>query len=110
MVVVPLVHNAEPRGVLKVLSGAAHAFDQATLAMLGDKMDALRQEETPFTAGSGLPRDAVWIRPELVGEFGFSEWTRDGKLRHPRYLGLRDDKRASEVVRELPTAAAPGDN
>jgi bifunctional non-homologous end joining protein LigD len=83
-------------------------FDQRTLAELGDKMEALRQEKAPFTAGSGLPRDATWIRPELVGEFGFSEWTRDGKLRHPRYLGLRDDKRAGEVVRELPTAATPG--
>jgi bifunctional non-homologous end joining protein LigD len=83
-------------------------FDHHTLEDLGDKMEALRQEETPFTAGSGLPRDATWIRPELVGEFGFSEWTRDGKLRHPRYLGLRDDKRAGEVVRELPNAEAPG--
>jgi bifunctional non-homologous end joining protein LigD len=82
-------------------------FDHHTLEDLGDKMDALRQPETPFTAGSGLPRDAIWIRPELVGEFGFSEWTRDGKLRHPRFLGLRDDKRASEVVRELPTANPP---
>lgn len=82
-------------------------FDQHTLDDLGDRMEALRQEKTPFTAGSGLPRDATWIRPELVGEFGFSEWTRDGKLRHPRYLGLRDDKNASEVIRELPTAAAP---
>ena len=84
-------------------------FDHHTLDDLGDKMEALRQSGTPFTAGSGLPRDATWIRPELVGEFGFSEWTRDGKLRHPRYLGLRDDKRASEVVRELPTATAPAD-
>jgi bifunctional non-homologous end joining protein LigD len=83
-------------------------FDGRTLAMLGDKMEALRQEETPFTAGSGLPREATWIRPKLVGEFGFSEWTRDGKLRHPRYLGLRDDKDASEVVRERPSADAPG--
>ncbi len=82
-------------------------FDHHTLELLGDKMEALRQPKTPFTAGSGLPRDATWVRPELVGEFGFSEWTRDGKLRHPRYLGLRDDKDASEVVRELPTAAAP---
>jgi bifunctional non-homologous end joining protein LigD len=79
-------------------------FDQRTLADLGDKMEALRRPRTPFTAGSGLPREATWIRPELVGEFGFSEWTRDGKLRHPRYLGLRDDKLASEVVRELPSA------
>src|ERR1700761_5958625 len=84
-------------------------FDHHALEDLGDKMEALRQSDIPFTAGSGLPRDATWIEPELVGEFGFSEWTRDGKLRHPRYLGLRDDKRASEVVRELPSAAAPAD-
>ena len=94
-------------GDLRYAGKVGTGFDHATLAMLGDKMDALRQQKTPFTAGSGLPRDAIWIRPELVGEFGFSEWTRDGKLRHPRYLGLRDDKRASEVVRELPNAAAP---
>jgi bifunctional non-homologous end joining protein LigD len=94
-------------GDLRYAGKVGTGFDQHTLATLGDKMEALRQEQTPFTAGSGLPRDATWIRPELVGEFGFSEWTRDGKLRHPRYLGLRDDKKASEVVRELPTAAAP---
>jgi bifunctional non-homologous end joining protein LigD len=94
-------------GDLRYAGKVGTGFDHATLEMLGDKMDALRQERTPFTAGSGLPREATWIKPELVGEFGFSEWTRDGKLRHPRYLGLRDDKRASEVVRELPTAAAP---
>ncbi len=83
-------------------------FDQRTLASLGDALESRRQAECPFTAGSGLPREATWVRPELVGEFGFSEWTRDGKLRHPRYLGLRDDKPAREVVRELPTAAPPG--
>lgn len=82
-------------------------FDRRTLVELGDRMAALRQADSPFTAGSSLPREATWIRPELVGEFAFGEWTRDGKLRHPRYLGLRDDKDASEVVRERPTAAAP---
>jgi bifunctional non-homologous end joining protein LigD len=97
-------------GDLRYAGKVGTGFDHATLEMLGDKMDALRQEKTPFTAGSGLPRNAVWIKPELVGEFGFSEWTRDGKLRHPRYLGLRDDKRASEVVRELPSAAAPAES
>lgn len=94
-------------GDLRYAGKVGTGFDHRTLEMLGDKMEALRQAQTPFTAGSGLPRDATWIAPELVGEFGFSEWTRDGKLRHPRYLGLRDDKDASEVVRELPTAAAP---
>jgi bifunctional non-homologous end joining protein LigD len=43
------------------------------------------------------------VRPELVAQVGFAEWTRDGRLRHPRYIGLRDDKPAREVVRELPS-------
>jgi bifunctional non-homologous end joining protein LigD len=94
-------------GDLRYAGKVGTGFDHRTLEMLGDKMEALRQAKTPFTAGSGLPRDATWIAPEMVGEFGFSEWTRDGKLRHPRYLGLRDDKDASEVVRELPTAETP---
>ena len=47
---------------------------------------------------------AHWVRPELVAQIGFSEWTRDGRLRHPRFLGLRDDKPPSEVVREDPAA------
>jgi len=41
-----------------------------------------------------------WVRPELVAQVGFSEWTPDGKLRHPRYVGVRDDKRPEQVVRE----------
>ncbi|MFL5767591.1 MAG: ATP-dependent DNA ligase, partial [Actinomycetota bacterium] len=41
-----------------------------------------------------------WVEPKLVAEVGFSEWTPDGKLRHPRYLGLRNDKSPDEVVRE----------
>ncbi len=45
-------------------------------------------------------RGATWVRPELVAQVGFTEWTRDGRLRHPRFLGLRDDKAAREVVRE----------
>jgi len=45
-------------------------------------------------------RGVVWVAPQLVAQIGFSEWTRDGRLRHPRFLGLRDDKPAREVVRE----------
>jgi ATP dependent DNA ligase C terminal region len=48
------------------------------------------------------PRAARWAKPELVAQIGFTEWTRGGRLRHPRYLGLRDDKPASEVIRERP--------
>jgi ATP-dependent DNA ligase len=45
---------------------------------------------------------ARWVRPELVAQVAFTEWTRDGKLRHPRYSGLRSDKSAADVVREAP--------
>ena len=43
------------------------------------------------------------MRPKLVCEVGFTEWTRDGRLRHPRFLGLREDKAAKDVVREVPS-------
>ncbi len=65
-------------------------------------MEAIEVAEPPFRRGSGLPRRARWVRPSLVGQFAFGEWTREGKLRHPRYLGLREDKRPREVVRERP--------
>jgi ATP-dependent DNA ligase len=48
-----------------------------------------------------LPRHHVhWVKPKLVAEIRFAEWTKDGKLRHPRFQGVRDDKRPTEVVRE----------
>ena len=54
--------------------------------------------------GAGDPpgRDTTWVQPRLVAQIAFTEWTRDGRLRHPRYLGLRDDKPARDVVRERP--------
>jgi len=65
-------------------------------------MAGLEHPQPPFERGT-LPRAGVhWIRPELVGEVGFSEWTSAGLLRHPRYLGLRRDKDARSVTRELP--------
>ena len=82
-------------------------FDTATLRSLHERMVPLEQNESPFTRGKVREPGAKWLRPTLVAQVAFTEWTRDGKLRHPRYLGLRDDKDASEVVRELPTAAAP---
>jgi bifunctional non-homologous end joining protein LigD len=76
-------------------------FSDRTLEELGDKLRRLEVPEPPF-AGGQLPRDARWVEPRLVGQFGFTEWTRDGRLRHPRFLGLRTDKRPHEVVREVP--------
>jgi bifunctional non-homologous end joining protein LigD len=77
-------------------------FDQRTLNVLGDRLERLERPSTPFELG-GPPRDAHWAEPELVAEIGFAEWTRDEKLRQPRYQGLRDDKPARDVVREVPS-------
>ncbi|OBI61664.1 non-homologous end-joining DNA ligase [Mycobacterium sp. E796] len=75
-------------------------FDEAALRSLHERLSPLEQDEPPFTRGLVRENGAHWVRPELVAQIGFSEWTRDGKLRHPRYQGLRTDKDASDVVRE----------
>ena len=78
-------------------------FDEATLAELGAALRELERDDNPFAEVHPVPRGTHWVKPELVAQIGFTEWTRDGRLRHPRYLGLRDDKAASEVVREGPS-------
>jgi bifunctional non-homologous end joining protein LigD len=78
-------------------------FDRATLQTLGSRLRELERDEPPFAEVHPIPRGTHWVEPELVAQIGFSEWTRDGRLRHPRYLGLRDDKPAQEVVRERPS-------
>lgn len=75
-------------------------FDEATLRSLHRRLSAIEQDKSPFAGHRVHRADTHWTRPELVADIGFSEWTREGKLRHPRYVGLRDDKRPAEVVRE----------
>jgi bifunctional non-homologous end joining protein LigD len=75
-------------------------FDSRTLRDLHGRLTRIEQPTSPFTRGRVRERDVHWVRPQLVAEIGFTEWTRDGLLRHPRYLGLRSDKPAREVVRE----------
>jgi len=89
--------------VLRYAGKVGTGFDADELRTLGARMAKLARPDTPFGAGDPPARDTTWIEPELVAQVGFSEWTRDGRLRHPRYLGLRDDKAAREVVRERPT-------
>jgi bifunctional non-homologous end joining protein LigD len=91
------------RGALRYAGKVGTGFDQATLRDLGARMRELEQEESPFEPFKPVPPGTRWLRPELVAQVGFSEWTRDGRLRHPRYIGLRDDKHAREVVREVPS-------
>ncbi len=76
-------------------------FDTDTLHDLGAQMRKLATDAPPFADAAEIrERDVTWIKPKLVAQIGFSEWTRDGRLRHPRFLGLRDDKAARDVVRE----------
>jgi ATP-dependent DNA ligase len=77
-------------------------FDHELLEGLQRRLASLEQDCPPFSVGR-LPSAGVhWVRPQLVAQIGFSEWTGDGQLRHPRFLGLRRDKRPRQVVRERP--------
>jgi bifunctional non-homologous end joining protein LigD len=75
-------------------------FDTATLHSLHSRLSRNEQAEPPVTRGLVREPGAHWVRPKLVAQVAFSEWTRDGKLRHPRYVGLRTDKSPADVLRE----------
>jgi bifunctional non-homologous end joining protein LigD len=78
-------------------------FDNRLLLDLRARLDAIELPASPFTKAKGLPRlRAHWVRPEIVVQVGFIEWTVHGKLRHPRLLGVRFDKDARTVTREQP--------
>jgi bifunctional non-homologous end joining protein LigD len=89
-------------GELRYAGKVGTGYSERTLAELGARLEALEVPRSPFARGGGQPRVARWVEPRLVGQFAFGEWTRDGKLRHARYLGLREDKPPREVVREVP--------
>jgi bifunctional non-homologous end joining protein LigD len=75
-------------------------FSEKVLRDLHDRLSRIELDQSPCTRGK-LPRKGVhWARPELVAQVAFTEWTTAGQLRHPRYLGLRNDKDAGDVVRE----------
>lgn len=75
-------------------------FDEKTFAMLMARMAGLETRECPFAVKPKSNETPHWVRPELVAQIKFTEWTTDHHLRHPVYLGLRDDKAARDVVRE----------
>jgi DNA ligase D-like protein (predicted ligase) len=94
-----LVGYFDAAGALRYAGKVGTGFDRPLLRSLGERMRALARDASPF-ADEVRERGATWVEPELVAQIGFSEWTRDGRLRHPRFLGLRDDKPAAQVVRE----------
>lgn len=90
-------------GRLRYAGKVGTGFDRETLRDVGARLRELETDSPPFADVHPIPKGTRWTRPELVAQVGFSEWTRDGRLRHPRYMGLRDDKPAPEVVRERPS-------
>jgi ATP-dependent DNA ligase len=95
-----LVGYFDPEGFVfagKVGTG----FDTKLLLELRARLDRLEVPKPPFTRAVGLPRRAHWVRPEIVVQVAFIEWTAHGKMRHPRLLGVRSDKTARDVVREM---------
>ncbi|MGD9736015.1 MAG: non-homologous end-joining DNA ligase [Solirubrobacterales bacterium] len=96
-----LVGYYDGRGRLRYAGKVGTGYTDAVLRDLGARLARLEQEESPF-AGDELPTKAHWVAPELVAQVGYTELTRDLRLRHPRFLGLRDDKRPREVVLERP--------
>ena len=91
------VHDDD--GALKYAGRVGTGFDEAELTRLQRLLRPLARRRTPFD-GRQPARGARFVKPQLVCEVEFGEWTRDGRLRHPRYLGLRDDKPAEQVERE----------
>ena len=90
-------------GQLHYAGKVGTGFTNRTLTSLHATLAADERPDPPFAPVRGLPRSGVhWVQPRLVAQVGFSEWTADGELRHPRFQGLRRDKDPADVVRELP--------
>lgn len=96
-------HAAAGDGLpLRFAGRVGTGFTEAELARLATQLELLASEACPFDPPpprADVTRGARWVRPELVAELAFAEWTDDGRLRHPSYLGLRTDKPAREVTR-----------
>jgi bifunctional non-homologous end joining protein LigD len=105
-------------GKLRFAGKVGTGFNHALLKSIHRRMEEQRRESCPFsdlpekTAGKWAQnitpsemRRCRWTEPQLVCQIRFTEWTRDGKLRHPVFLGLREDKAAREVVREKPVSS-----
>jgi len=91
-------------GELRYVGNVGTGFDDAEIRKLLRLLEPLHRPTSPFRETPKLPRvrasDVQWVEPQLVAQVRFGEWTHDGHLRHPAYLGLRDDKAASQVVAE----------
>jgi DNA ligase D-like protein (predicted ligase) len=89
-------------GRLQYAGKVGTGFDTSLLMSLGKELSSLKIKHSPFAEEVKAGKGVHWVRPKLVAQVSFTEWTRDGRLRHPRFLGIRRDKDPHEVVRERP--------
>jgi bifunctional non-homologous end joining protein LigD len=93
---------------LRYVGNVGTGFDDAEIRKLLALLKPLHRDTSPFAEPPKMPRvrksDVHWVEPQLVAQVRFGEWTHDGRLRHPAYLGIREDKGAAEVTREEPFA------
>lgn len=94
-----LVGVYDDTGTLRYAGKVGTGFPDFELERLGARLEARASTANPF-GDPGLPREVQFVRPELVAEVRFSEWTDGDHLRHPSYLGLRTDKDPRQVRRE----------
>jgi bifunctional non-homologous end joining protein LigD len=101
-----LILGVYDKGKLVYAGRAGTGFSVQQRIALQKKLDSLVQPSTPFAVKPRDPglRRAVWAKPKLVGEVAFTEWTDEGSIRHPSFQGLREDKKAQDVVREEPVS------
>ncbi len=92
---------------LVYISKVGTGFDQETLKGVWARLEPLRRPTSPFEVGGPAGTGHHWVEPRLVAEVRFTEWTRDGGIRHPAFLGLRDDKAPEECRREQPVDLVP---
>lgn len=89
-------------GGLRYAGKVGTGYNTQLLLNLASRLGKLERHESPFSGKPPVRKAVHWVEPAMVVQVAFSEWTRDGRLRHPRFLGVRDDKAAREVVREAP--------
>jgi len=100
-----LILGVYDKGKLVYAGRAGTGFTIKQRLELRHKLDQIVRPTSPFAEKPRDPRlkRAVWVTPKLVGEVAFTEWTDDGSVRHPSFQGLREDKKATDVVREEPS-------
>ncbi|MFT3741929.1 MAG: DNA ligase D [Gammaproteobacteria bacterium] len=102
-----LILGVYKRGQLHYVGHTGTGFTQQSIAALKPRLDKLKQRECPFDLMPPTNNAVTWIKPQLVCQIVFQEWTKDGVMRQPAFLGLREDKLARSVQREISTVAAP---